>query len=500
MISNSAKGHIANAKSAMLKYEEQFTSEKKIQRPSDDPTVAVRSLKYRSTVAQITQYVEKNVQDAMSWMDTTESALKNINSILVDMKGYLNEGANDYLAQDERNSVLAVLKQYVSSIFEDEANSDYSGRYVFTGYRTDTSLLFDSSSDSLAYDITEDFKYTNIDTVNVVTGTVSYKQGDSAQDYADQMTKIEKQSFYKVQLAYKDCAAYSYDSAKAGTDALEDYVTLNYEDKSGTAVSLTAATRASTDDNAYDVGDGDVVYLYDTGEILLGKEVYGALQENQAAFSVEYCKQDFDKSDIRPEMYFECNSYNTVSKKEIAYSDPSGQNIKYEVNFSQNMTVNTQGKDVIDTDIYRTIDYLTKTIEDVDDVESRISDAEKMIANTTNETELASLKAYKESLETEKSLRVTVMTEAFGKGLTMVNDTQETLNVALAELGTRYNRVQLTYDKLSDQKVDVEEQLSNNEDVDISDAYINLTQADNLYQYSLTATSKILGNTLLDYL
>ena len=72
--------------------------------------------------------------------------------------------------------------------------------------------------------------------------------------------------------------------------------------------------------------------------------------------------------------------------------------------------------------------------------------------------------------------------------------------MAVADLGTRYSRVKLTYDKLSDQKVDVEEQLSNNEDVNISDAYINMTQADNLYQYALTATSKILGNTLLDYI
>ena len=169
MISNSAQSHIGNAKSSLLKYEEQFTSEKKIQRPSDDPTVAVRALKYRSTVSQITQYVEKNVKDAMSWMDTTESALKNINSVLVDMKGYLNQGANDYLAQDERNSVLSVLKQYVSSIFEDEANSDYSGRYVFTGYRTDTSLLFSEATKNLTYDIKENFKYTDIGTVNVVT-------------------------------------------------------------------------------------------------------------------------------------------------------------------------------------------------------------------------------------------------------------------------------------------------------------------------------------------
>ncbi len=504
MISNSAQSHIGNAKSSLLKYEEQFTSEKKIQRPSDDPTVAVRALKYRSTVSQITQYVEKNVKDAMSWMDTTESAMKNINAILVNMKGYLNQGANDYLAQDERNSVLSVLKQYVSSIFEDEANSDYSGRYVFTGYRTDTSLLFSESAKNLAYDIKENFKYTDISTVNVVTGTVNYKEGDSAQDYADQMTKIQKQSFYKFQLAYKNCSKTSYDTIKKGADTQEDYVKLTstYKDAAGKDVVKTydTVTRASSDVNAYEVGDDEVVYLYDTGEVLMGKNVYTEIQENQADFQVNYCKTEFDKSDVRPEMYFECQSYNNVSKKEITYSDPTGQTIKYEVNFSQNMTVNTQAMDAIDTEIYRMIDYLSNVIADVDDVEKRISDADKMIANCKDDKELKALNAYKESLETERSLRVTVMTETFGKGLTMIDTAQEKLNVAVADLGTRYDRVNLTFDKLSDQKTDVEEQLSNNEDVDISDAYINLTQADNLYQYALSATSKILGNTLLDYI
>ena len=103
-------------------------------------------------------------------------------------------------------------------------------------------------------------------------------------------------------------------------------------------------------------------------------------------------------------------------------------------------------------------------------------------------------------LETEQKLRVGSMTEAFGMGLTMVDETQDQLNVSLADLGSRYNRLELTYDKLLDQRVDTEEKLSDNEDVDIADAYINLTQADNLYQASLSATAKILGNSLLNYI
>lgn len=506
MLSNSAKSHIGSAKNKLFKYEEQFTSEKKIQRPSDDPTVATRSLRYRSTMAQITQYVEKNVKDAISWMDTTEGALKNINSVLDQMKGYLNQGANDYLAQDERNSVLSTLKQFVSSIFEDEANSDYSGRYVFSGYRTDTPLLFDSVTKNLAYDITEKFEYSDIDMVNVVTGRVEYTAGASEQDYVDMLNEIKKDPVYKVQLAYKDCSNSGMkDDGTTPGGTREDYVkmTLQYKDADGneTKKEYTAKTFSSSDDDAYKVGDDDVIYLYDTGEVLVGKNIYAEVQENKADFSVEYCKTEFQKSDIRPEMYFECSSYDSVSKKTMEYADPSGQDIEYEINFSQTMKVNTQGKDAISTEIYRAIDYLTKSIEEVDDIENRIAEVKKMIANEPEGSAVVdSLKELKNSLETERSLRTTVMTEAFGKGLTMVDNAQEKLNVALASLGTRYNRLELTFDKLSDQKVDTEEQLSNNEDVDLSDAYINLTQADNLYQYALSSTSKILGNTLLDYI
>ena len=116
-----------------------------------------------------------------------------------------------------------------------------------------------------------------------------------------------------------------------------------------------------------------------------------------------------------------------------------------------------------------------------------------------NECETA-LKELQSRFESEKKLRTEVMTEAFTKGLSMVSFTQDKLNVALADLGSRYNRLELTEDKLDDQSTNTEEKLSDNEDVDLTDAYINMTQADNLYQASLSATVKILGTSLLNYI
>ena len=232
----------------------------------------------------------------------------------------------------------------------------------------------------------------------------------------------------------------------------------------------------------------------------MGSNVYADIQQKQAGITVDYCKNEFEKNDIRPEMYFECIRYDSIENKVIEYTDPSDQNINYEVNYSQTITVNTQARDAISTNIYRTIDYIEQTIQAVTDIESRISEVDKMIANTSDEDEMNTLNSLKKVLTDEKELRGTIMTQAFGKGLTMVDNAQQMISVAVSELGAKYNRSELTYDKLLDEQTDTEEKLSGNEDVNFEDVFINLTQANNLYQASLSATSKILGNTLLNYI
>ena len=231
-----------------------------------------------------------------------------------------------------------------------------------------------------------------------------------------------------------------------------------------------------------EVADDEVLYLYDTGEILVGKNVFNAIQEKQASISIDYLKSEFKQFDVRPEMYFKADCHDVVTDKTIKYSEPAGQTIRYEINFNQTINVNTQARDALSTDIYRTIEYIEQNIQYVDEAETRID------------------KSLKVSLEDELKLRVKVMSEAFGIGLTMVDNVEAQLNIAVADLGAKYNRTQLTYDKLLDTRLDTEDKLSENEGVELPDVFINITQANNLYQASLSATSKILGNSLLSYI
>ena len=82
MIMNRANTNINYAKSVVDSENTQMTSQKKISRPSEDPVIAVRSLRLGTSISKVNQYYEKNIPDAESWMDITDQAISNMKDIL----------------------------------------------------------------------------------------------------------------------------------------------------------------------------------------------------------------------------------------------------------------------------------------------------------------------------------------------------------------------------------------------------------------------------------
>ena len=142
MLTNNSLINMQKTKGNYLTYLEQYSTQKKISKPSDDPIIAVRSLKYRTNMSELDQYITKNIPDAMSWMDVTEKALTQVNDMLTYMDGYCVQAAQDSYELDDRQTIIDTLKQYKEFIYKQQLNQDCAGRYVFAGYRTDTSMVF----------------------------------------------------------------------------------------------------------------------------------------------------------------------------------------------------------------------------------------------------------------------------------------------------------------------------------------------------------------------
>ena len=494
MMTNNALYNINNNKNLLSNLEQQYSSGKKITKPSDDPIVAVRALKFRTNLAELNQYYEKNIPDALAWMDVTESALNTVNSIITSMNTYCNQGANDYPTAEDRNAIATNLEQLRGQLYQ-EGNTNYAGRYVFSGYKTDTSLVFNEATTNLKYEITEPLEAESIDRISKIVNEVDIDAYDPDNLAAWDKTVPSKIEAYRMKLSY--------------TDVDDASIKFSYTTKEGTTVNLNGTenavpmlvTKSVLDDGAYEPAAGTINFIPETGELILANDMYEILR-TATDIKAEYVKDEFDINDLRPEHYFNCTVTDTAdpAKEPVTYTKED-QPIQYEVNFNQKLTINTQGSEAFTTGICRMIDEIINAVNDVKAVEDSMTEVDKMLEDTSiSNAQRAKLEEIKEQLKSEFTLKTAVMTEAFQRGITTTEKEQEVLNVATADLGGRYKRLQLTESRLSDQQVDFEELLSQNEDADLVDTIIKYSAAETVYNSSLSAASKLVQTSLLDFL
>lgn len=157
MMINDMMSNITKNQLRMNKYQNQMSTGKKISVPSDDPVVAARALKLRTDVAEIAQY-KKNVKDANSWLDITETALGNINDVLKRANELAVKTSNSSLSADDMKASASEVKQLREQLIE-LANSSYAGRYIFSGYNTDQKLIDSNGNFNINQSSTEDINY-----------------------------------------------------------------------------------------------------------------------------------------------------------------------------------------------------------------------------------------------------------------------------------------------------------------------------------------------------
>ena len=147
MMTNTTMRNVNKSKTNLYTTEQQMASQKKISKPSDDPIIAIRALSLRTSLAEVEQYLKKNVPDAKAWIKLTETSLDNMDGIYTDLVKLCTQGENDTFETTNRQAIIQSIQQYKEAMYA-EGNADSSGRYIFTGYRTDRSLTFLNSTET----------------------------------------------------------------------------------------------------------------------------------------------------------------------------------------------------------------------------------------------------------------------------------------------------------------------------------------------------------------
>ncbi|MGN0412684.1 MAG: hypothetical protein ACI4FV_06560 [Lachnospiraceae bacterium] len=553
IMQNNSLTNINNTKVAQDTLSSQISSGKKIVRPSDDPIVAIRALRLRSSVTEISQYYKSNVPDAEAWLNTTEDAMQQVTEVITDMLKQYTKGSNEYLKSSDRQIILEQLKSLRDEVYA-TGDADYAGRYVFTGYRTETSLKFTEDVD-MAYEITEQLSAADLKMGTHVS--TSFKMierdadGNPVQDTeanGDPKVDSEGNPVYKTQdmdlanmqegtqkdyidVVENDIATHDYYRIRLSYSKCDDMVAdgfvpkISYLDEDGNVVEKEATKTAKSTDipSPYDMdlADDDIVYLADTGELLIGKNIYETLSGlkddpltenvNEGEIRVTYQKSSFNKGDLRPEHYFYCISGGEDNKLDttnnnieynptyLTYSAEK-QIIEYDVGFNQRLQVNTTADECFDPAIGREIDDVVKILENVDQIENVVTTLEGMLEKSTDEDEKKVLQQQLDAANKAFTYAKENLQKVFESGISVMQGFLDQVNVAVTNCGARGSRLELIKSRLSSQQTTFDTLKSDNEDADLAEVAVQLTSAELTYEAALKATGKIMQTNLMDFI
>jgi flagellar hook-associated protein 3 FlgL len=118
----------------LLKLQEMVSSEKRINRPSDDPIGMGKILDYRKVLSSIEQY-NNNITRGKTQIDITESCLEAIDDLILEARRIAVEQSAGEL--ENRPTAAQEVKNIYDQILQ-LANTKLGDTYILSGHQTDT--------------------------------------------------------------------------------------------------------------------------------------------------------------------------------------------------------------------------------------------------------------------------------------------------------------------------------------------------------------------------
>lgn len=139
MLSNNMLRNLTSSYNKMGKLQEQLSSGKKVNRPSDDPVVVMKGMGYRMQVDKVATY-QKNLGEVNNWLDSSDDALDGVGQVLHRAKELVTNAANTgTMTPEDRGKIKIELEQLQKQI-QDLANTKVGDKYIFSGTMTDKPL------------------------------------------------------------------------------------------------------------------------------------------------------------------------------------------------------------------------------------------------------------------------------------------------------------------------------------------------------------------------
>lgn len=148
MMSEQARSGMQIGLNRLAKVQEQLTTGRIINRPSDDPTGATSAMRIRTSVAAQAQF-ERNGQDAMGWLNQLDSALSDATDQVRRARELGIQSQSGAMGPEARAALATEIDQIREGLVT-TANSTYLDRPVFGGV-TSGNVAYELSAGTVTY-------------------------------------------------------------------------------------------------------------------------------------------------------------------------------------------------------------------------------------------------------------------------------------------------------------------------------------------------------------
>lgn len=519
----------------MSKMQDQLATGKKVHTASDDPVAASKIIKFRTDIAEYEQY-ERNTSDALSWLESTEGMMMNVNTVLQRARELAVRGANGTNANDDVEKIADEFEQLKKQLIMD-GNFSFAGRYIFSGHHTEERLFNDDGTffrgktdndinnppitmyqigvgeelqistnglNIFGY-VEEEGVFVDKILTDTQTGSESMRAEfrgnfDLDADYttSGQITINVGTQGYDLDMSGLDLSIYDLNKVSDVTKAKETIVSAL---KNAPAVPVT--TPASTLNSVADV------YFSENDELVVRSKTFGAMIINQSTTSgVSLGLSQTVPGSSKVEAQVKSG---IIADSQVS-SNFDGKQFQMVVNgVSRTVTIETVASPFGVTELTAAIqNSINKEFGSgkvtVSESGGQISftTAESLPEGTKPSISIFPVKATKSKLISDFDEAIESIRNGDKNKLTsfiqVIDDNMSVVLTNLSDIGARTNRLDLVMNRINENNITFTKLLSNAQDADMSEVIMHLKNSENVYRASLSTGAKVIQPSLIDFL
>ena len=493
MMTNNMMLNVNRSMRDLWNAEMMFSSGRRITVPSDNPLIAARHLKFRNN-KEANENFQTNVENGLAWIDITESALDGVlQTLLNEMRGLVNQAANDPLVLENRNAIILQLEQLRDQI-GNQMNTRFAGRHVFSGLRTDQPPIFTQHQPLLSFSITQNFNLVDIER------TMSLQVFQPEVDASGNMTlphpmPVVNNPIHILKLAYTHI-----DLLPSGQP--------NITVTNALGGTFDVVMRDITDPEAYYVGSlapNEIIFIRETGELVFPPQyVTGAIGSANFPVSITYEKTGFARGDLNPFVYFDVELLYAPAGHPMRHLigqnlNMNNQDMLYEFGTHITIPTNTLAKNVLTDKLHADLVRLINFISDIRPTDRGLI-TQFFRDNYPNLTEHEIGVRVDQHLSDEAARINAAMNSRFNNMLFLIDRHATGIREQVTDLGSRGRRLELIQNRLEQDEGSLYRLYTHNIAVDMARVTTLLSTAEVRYMSAIRVGTNIINVTLGNFL